>query len=139
MARSEGSLCSQEAKVYADELATLTGLPYRQNLDYIRFLEKLLVYRVTESVCENATAEDDKPITTVEIPLIGKLIIKPVTFHKTHRLTDRPSLHFKYEFEPLSGFKKHICDAYLYKECQLPTEFAEMYGQKLSDIFEEGE
>lgn len=139
MARSEGSLCSKEAKAYADELTTLTGLPYKQNLDYIRFIERLLVYRITEEICENVTEEDDKPVTTVEIPLIGKLIIRPVTFHKSHRLTDKPSLHFEFDFEPLSGFKKHLCDAYTYRECQLPIEFAEMYGQKLSDIFEEGE
>jgi hypothetical protein len=139
MARSEGSLCSKEAKVYAEELETLTGLPYRQNLDYIRFLERLFIYRVTEQICNNVNTDDDKPITTIEIPLVGKLIIKPILFHKTHRLTNKSSLHFEYEFEPLSGFKKHLCDAYLLKTCKLPTEFAELYGLKLSEIYEKGD
>lgn len=139
MARSQGSLCSDESKTLAEELETLTGLPYKQNLDYIRFMERLLIYRVTEQVCEKSAEFDCKPITEVELPLIGKLIIKPVTFHKTHRLTEKPSLHFEYEFVPLSGFKKHLCDAYMYQECALPTEFAEMYGQKLNKMFEESE
>jgi hypothetical protein len=139
MARSEGSLCSTESKVLAEELQTLTGLPYKQNLDYIRFMEKLLMYRVTEQVCENTNEYGDKPVTKIEIPLLGTLTIKPVLFHKTHRLTEKPSLHFEYEFQPLSGFKKHLCDAYISHECSLPTEFAEMYGQKLNTIFKEGE
>ena len=139
MARCEGSLCSKEAKVYADELTTLTGLPYKQNLDYLRFLERLLVYRITEQICNENAKEEDLPITTVELPLLGKLIIKPILFHKTHRLTNKSSLHFEFEFEPLSGFKKHLCDAYTIKECQLPTDFADMYGEKLSDIYERGD
>ena len=77
------------------------------------------------------------PSVKVEIPLLGNLIIKPVVFHKSHRLTDKPSLHFEYEFEPLSGFKKHILDAYTTKECALPVEFAEEYGQKLVNIYKE--
>lgn len=136
MARSEGSLCSNEAKDYAQEIAQISGLPYRQNLDYLRFIEKLVTYRITEQVREN-TKDDTLPIVEVEIPLLGNLIIKPVVFHKSHRLTDKPSLHFEYEFEPLSGFKKHILDAYTIKECDLPIEFAKEYGQKLIDIYEE--
>lgn len=136
MARSEGSLCSSEAKDYAQEIAQISGLPYKQNLDYLRFIEKLLTYRVTEQVREH-TNEDNLPIVEVEIPLLGNLIIKPVVFHKSHRLTDKPSLHFEYEFEPLSGFKKHILDAYTIKECDLPIEFAKEYGQKLINIYEE--
>jgi len=137
MARSEGSLCSQEAKDFSEEISQLSGLPYKQNLDYLRFIEKLLAYRVTEQVREFATTEDPMPATHIELPLIGNLTIKPVVFHKSHRLTDKPSLHFEYTFEPLSGFKKHILDAYMLKECNLPIEFAKEYGQKLVDIYEE--
>lgn len=137
MARSEGSLCSPEAKDYAAEIAQLSGMPYKQNLDYLRFIEKLVTYRITEQVRENTKSETDLPIVEVEIPLIGNLIIKPVVFHKSHRLTDKPSLHFEYEFEPLSGFKQHIINAYTTKECDLPTEFAKEYGQKLIHIYEE--
>ena len=136
MARSEGSLCSTEAKNYATEIAQLSGLPYKQNLDYLRFIEKLLTYRITEQVREHTLKETDLPIVEIEIPLIGNLVIKPVVFHKSHRLTDKPSLHFEYEFEPLSGFKQHLINAYTSKECELPTEFAKEYGQKLIEIYE---
>lgn len=139
MSRSSGSLCSQEAKSFAEELATLTGMSYRQNLDYIRFIEQLMSFRICEQVRDYAFREDNsKPTAVVEIPLIGKLTIKPVIFHKAHRLTDKPSLHFEFIFTPMSGFKKHILDAYTLGECTLPTEFANMYGDTLADIYTEG-
>lgn len=137
MARSEGSLCSQEAKDIATEIATISGLPYRQNLDYLRFIEKLLTYRITEQVRELSTDDLTMPSVEVEIPLIGILKITPIVFHKSHRLTNTPSLHFDFEFEPLSGFKRHLLDAYITKECALPTDFAKEYGQKLADIYKE--
>lgn len=137
MARSEGSLCSPEAKDYAAEITQLSGLPYKQNLDYLRFIEKLIIYRVTEQVRAHNDDNDSLPIIEVEIPLIGNLIVKPTVFHKSHRLTDKPSLHFEYSFEPLSGFKQHIINAYTTKECDLPVEFAKEYGQKLINLYEE--
>lgn len=136
MARLSGSLCSEEAKDVSAELSQLSGLPYRQNLDYLRFIEKLVVYRIAEQVRENSHG-NDLPEVTVEIPLIGNLTIKPIVFHKAHRLTDKPSLHFEYVFEPLSGFKKGILSAFLNKESDLPTEFAQKYGEKLSKLYEE--
>lgn len=137
MARSEGSLCSQEAKNYASEITQLSGLPYKQNLDYLRFIEKLVTYRITEQVRESSKGDTDLPIVEVELPLLGNLIIKPVVFHKSHRLTEKPSLHFEYTFEPLSGFKQHILNAYTSKECDLPVDFINEYGQKLVRIYEE--
>lgn len=137
MARSEGSLCSKEAKNFADEITTLSGMPYRQNLDYLRLIEKLLVYRITEQVRNNTSQGVEMPSVEVELPLLGILTIKPVVFHKSHRLTDKPSLHFEYDFKPLSGFKKHILTAYLTNECDLPTEFAKDYGKRLADIYRE--
>lgn len=138
MARSEGSLCSQEAKDFAQEITTLSGLPYKQNLDYLRLIEKLLIYRLVEQVRELST-DTELPSTIVEIPLVGNLIIKPVVFHKSHRLTDKPSLHFEYEFEPLSGFKRHLMDAYITKECELPMDFSKSYGQHLANIYKNDE
>lgn len=137
MARSEGSLCSQESKEFAAEIETISGLPYRQNLDYLRFIEKLITYRVTEQVRELSSDDNTMPVVEVEIPLLGILRISPIVFHKSHRLTNTPSLHFDFEFEPLSGFKRHLLDAYMTKECVLPTDFAKEYGQKLADIYKE--
>ena len=49
------------------------------------------------------------------------------------------SLHFEYEFEPLSGFKRHLMDAYITKECELPTDFSKSYGQHLANIYKNDE
>ena len=136
MARSEGSLCSTEAKNFADEITTLSGLSYKQNLEYLRLIEQLIVYRINEQVRSQNGVEDLTPVT-VEIPLIGTLSIQPVIFHKSHRLTDKPSYHFEFDFEPLSGFKKHILDAYTLNECELPTNFAKLYGQQLADLYKD--
>lgn len=133
MARSRGSLCSAEAKDYAHEIETLSGMSYRQNLDYLRFIEKLVAYRISEQVREKPESKDK--VVEVEIPLIGNLIIKPIVFHKAHRLTNTPSYHFEFEFEPLSGFKKHILDAYTMGESEIPTDFAKMYGEKLAELY----
>lgn len=136
MARSEGSLCSKEAKEVATEIVTMSGMPYKQNLDYLRFIEQALVYRINEQIREQKfDNNNDLPPVEIEIPLIGKLKIKPVIFHKSHRLTDEPSYHFEMDFTPLSGFKKHILDAYTLNECELPTNFAKMYGKKLADLY----
>lgn len=142
MSRSEGSLCSHEAKCFADEITTISGLPYKQNLDYLRLIEKLIIYRVVESVRETCTSNEitsntNLPPVQIELPLIGILTVKPVIFHEQHRLTNKPSLHFEYVFEPLSGFKRHLMDAYLTRECEIPMEFSNMYGQKLVDLYKE--
>ena len=142
MSRSAGSLCSKEAKDFADEITTLSGLPYKQNLDYLRLIEKLIIYRVVEQVRECCNFEEinnttSLPPVIIELPLIGNLIIKPVVFHEQHRLTNKPSLHFEYEFEPLSGFRRHLMDAYLTRECEIPMEFSEMYGQKLVNLYKD--
>lgn len=139
MARSEGSLCSKESKSFSEEIALLSDLPYKQNLDYLRLIEELIVYRIAEQVRESKCEDNQNPAVVIEIPLIGNLTIKPVIFHKSHRLTDKPSIHFEYTFKPLSGFKKHVLEVYTTGECELPTKFAKQYGQKLVSLYKEGE
>lgn len=140
MSRSSGSICSGEAKDISAEITEISGLPYKQNLDYLRLIEQLITFRICEQIrCSKYSLNQDnecaKPTVVVEIPLLGTLQIKPIVFHKTHRLTNKASLHFEFKFEPLSGFKKHILDAYATGECAFPTEFANMYGKKLVDIY----
>ena len=135
MARSVGSLSTTEAKDMAKELEVLTGLPYKQNLDYLRFIEMLISYRLSEQLlsCDNKL----KKTCSVEIPLIGVLTITPKIFHKNHHLTDKFSLHFDFKFTPTSAFKKSILTAYQTGECELPLEFSKKYGQYLSDVYED--
>lgn len=138
MARSTGSQSSKEAKQLSQELVVLSGIPYKQNFDYLRFIEMLLCYRIAESIRQhNSVLVGNKPNVTVEIPLIGKLTIKPTVFHKAHRLTNNQSIHFEYEFKPSSGFKSDIAKAFELGESSLPLVFTELYGQKLRDYYDD--
>lgn len=136
MARYAGSSSSKEAKDIALELEQLGGNTYKYNLDYLRLVELLLAYRIVEQVCdyENDLPIEDK-VCKVEIPLIGKLTITPRKFHDKHRLTDEPSLHFDFDFKPTSGFKADILKAYVHKENELQNVLAEIYGQRLQDLY----
>lgn len=138
MARSVGSMSSKEAKLISDELVTLSGTSYKQNFDYLRFIEMLLCYRISESVRKNGLSPKGlKPDVTIEIPLIGNLTIKPTVFHRTHRLTNEQSIHFEYEFKPTSCFKTDISKAYETGESDIPIIFTQLYGEKLKDYYNE--
>lgn len=136
MGRSKGSSSTKEAKNIAHELEQLTNIPNKYNLDSLRLSELLLCYRVAEEVCRY---NDDEPvenkITQIEIPLIGNLTIKPRIFHEKHRLTDEPSIHFDFTFEPTNRFKADIMKAYMNKETDLTDIFSSIYGDRLRDLY----
>jgi hypothetical protein len=94
------------------------------------------VYRVAERICEFPEDADieDKDVT-VEIPLIGNLTISPRKFHAQHRLTNEPSLHFNFRFEPLSCFKSDLLKAYSEKSTDLTTMAANLYSERLKELY----
>jgi hypothetical protein len=136
MSRSKGSASSTEAKTISKELEQLSGRPYKNNFDYLRLIELLIVYRVAERICEFPEDADieDKDVT-VEIPLIGNLTISPRKFHAQHRLTNEPSLHFNFRFEPLSCFKSDLLKAYSEKSTDLTTMAANLYSERLKELY----
>jgi hypothetical protein len=136
MSRSKGSASSTEAKTISKELEQLSGKPYKNNFDYLRLIELLIVYRVAERICEFPEDADieDKDVT-VEIPLIGNLTISPRKFHAQHRLTNEPSLHFNFRFEPLSCFKSDLLKAYSEKSTDLTTMAANLYSERLKELY----
>ena len=105
MARSKRSLSSSEAKEIAKEMQLLFDTKYRDNLNFMRLLEMLLIQRVVEQTCD---FDEDTPIysmaTSIEIPLIGDLKIIPSIFHEVHGTTKKPSYHFSFEFTPSSSW-----------------------------------
>ena len=136
MSRSKGSASSTEAKTISKELGQLSGRPYKNNFDYLRLIELLIVYRVAERICEfpeDADIEDKE--VTVEIPLIGNITISPRKFHAQHRLTNEPSLHFNFHFEPLSCFKSDLLKAYSEKSTDLTTMAANLYSERLKELY----
>ena len=136
MARYSGSSSTKEAKTISDELEQLGGRSYKYNFDYLRLIELLLAYRVAEQVCSyNADSTIEEKTTSVEIPLIGELTIKPRNFHSKHRLTEEPSVHFDFEFKPTSGFKSDIMKAYTDKSSSLTEILSNVYGDRLDQLY----
>jgi hypothetical protein len=136
MARLKGSVSSTEAKVMAREIEQLQGSSYRYNFDFLRLIELIMAYKVTEQVCQFS---EDTPIedrvANVEIPLIGTVTVKPRVFHEKHRLTDEPSLHFDFEFEPTSAFKSDVSMAYAKKNTELAEALSTLYSQRLTELY----
>ena len=136
MARSKGSLSSEQAKEISGEMEKLCGTQYKQNFDYLRMIEMLLCQRILEQVSE--FNEDDDiytKVTSVEIPLIGDIEIHPRVFHESHGVTNRPSIHFDFEFKPSNVFKADVLSAYTKKESPIPEYFSNLYGEELKDIY----
>lgn len=136
MARSKRSLSSSEAKEIAKEMQLLFDTKYKDNLNFMRLLEMLLVQRVVEQTCD---FDENTPIysmaTTIEIPLIGDLKIIPSIFHEVHGTTKKPSYHFSFEFTPSSSFKTDLIQAYTTKDSDIPEYFSSMYGEQLKKIY----
>lgn len=137
MARSKGSLSTEEAKNMAHELEILSDAEYKYNFNYLRLIELLICYRITESVLqfdENTPLEEQ--VVTVELPLLGNLTISPRVFHAQHRLTNEQSLHFDFSFTPTSGFKSDIMRAFMAKETPLTDIFSDLYSERLKDLYD---
>lgn len=136
MSRSRGSLSTAEAKKVSEELSQILGTDYKYNFDILRVLEMLLCQRIQEQVSE---FDEDKPLEEktceVEIPLIGTLTITPSVFHDSHGMTNEPSKHFDFNFKPTSAFKQDVLKAYNNKEPEIGQLFAEMYLEKVHNLY----
>jgi hypothetical protein len=136
MARSVGSLSTTEAKNMSKELEQIIETPYKYNFSILRVVELLICQRVVEQLCkydDNTTLESRQ--TVVEIPLLGDLKISPRYFHEQHRLTDESSIHFNFEFVPTNCFRTDLLKAYLSKESPLADTFANIYGERLKELY----
>lgn len=136
LARSKRSLSSDEAKLMSKEMETLFETKYRDNLDFMRMLEMLLIQRIAEQTCN---FNEDTPVymmsTKVDIPLVGTLKVIPSVFHAVHGTTKQPSYHFEFEFEPSSSFKTDLIKAYTTKESDISYYFSDLYGKELKDLY----
>lgn len=137
LARSKKSLSSTEAKEFAKEMEILDGTKYKDNLNYLRLIEMLMVQRIAEQVCD---FKEDTQVydmaTSVELPLIGEIKIIPRVFHEYHGMTNKPSYHFDFEFIPSSPFKADVVRAYTTKDSEIPEYFSSMYGEALKNLYD---
>lgn len=134
--RRVGTILSPECKNYAKDIENICDVPENINLQYLRLIESLVCQRICEQVQENKKHNEDVPVT-VEIPLIGNLTITPQVWHKHHLKTDKPSIHYNFDFEPLPTFKTHISKIYTSDECSLVSLLSETYAKTIVDMYKE--
>ena len=136
MPRSKGSLSTKQAKEISQEISEVLGTPYKYNFDMMRLMELLLCQRIVEGVTEFPEDADitDKMVT-VEIPLIGDLTIVPEVFHESHGMTNKPSIHFGFEFNPTSAFMQDIKRAYMTHETEMPDLLKAVYTERVQELY----
>lgn len=130
MARSKGDVYTEEAGEIAKELTTFNGIPKNVNLNYLRNIEALIVYRVAEQI---ATGKES-PIS-VEIPLIGTLEITNTVYHTHHYRTGNASNLMSFKFTPTYCFSSHLKKAFATGECNLPEIFADKFGELMAEKY----
>lgn len=134
--RKPGTILSPECKEYAKDIEQLTGVPEYINLQYLRLIESLLCQRISEQVLDSR--KEDKhnfKEISVEIPLIGKLSICPKLWHQSRSTTGKPSVHYKFDFEPFPAFKSHINKIYSGEDCELVSLISSAYSKILVDNY----
>lgn len=135
MARSKGSMSSDEAKEICAELEQLFNTPFKYNFNYLRMIELLVVQRITEQVCKFPEGTPTYALRTkVEIPLFGTLEIIPEV---TTRAEDKEpkGLHLNFSFSPSSGFKADVLKSYSERNSDIPDVFADIYGERLQELY----
>lgn len=130
--RKVGTILSPECKTYAKDIQDITGVDEYINLQYLRLIENLVCQRICEQIVENKKAEVTLEPVSVEIPLIGNLIITPVL---NNNKSDN-SLSFMYAFEPLTTFKKHIQSMYSTNNCEIISLLSDNYSKQLVETYE---
>ena len=130
--RKVGTILSPECKSYAKDIQDITGVDEYINLQYLRLIENLVCHRICENVLENKKAEVALEPVTVEIPLIGNLVITPVLSTNKNDTT----LSFMFGFNPLPTFKKHIQSIYSTNNCELISLLSDDYAKKLVETYE---
>ena len=135
MGRSKGSLSTPTANEMSKEMEALGCKDSKYGIHYMRMIELLVCYRIAEEVCKNGKESVLENGVTVEIPLFGNLTIKPRQFHKVHRMSDEPSMHFDYTFSPSSGFKVDLLRIFSYENFDIADVFSTLYSDRLKEIY----
>ena len=132
--RKVGTILSPECKSYAKDIETICEVPEYIGLQLLRLISSLVCQRISEQVQENKKNGIEKSVN-VEIPLLGNLIITPQIWHKHHLKTDKPSVHFNFEFKPLPTFKTQVSKIYNNDECELITLLSKEYAKILVETY----
>lgn len=124
--RKIGTILSPECKVYAKDISEITGVDEYINLQYLRLIENLVCQRICEEVLTIKKEDRAFDPISVEIPLMGNLIIT--------QQQDSNKL-FTFEFDPLPTFKKHVQNIYNNNSCELISLLSDIYAKKLVETY----
>jgi hypothetical protein len=130
--RKLGTILSPECKSYAKDIQDITGVDEYINLQYLRLIENLVCQRICEKVLDNKKEELLFEPITVEIPLIGNLIIIPVK----NTNGKGGNMSFNFSFELLVTFRKHIQKIYNTNDCELISLLSENYSKQLTETYD---
>ena len=116
------------SKDIAEDLLLINGLPNKINLEYIKSVQQLIIYRI----CEQRLS--GKKTVTIEIPNIGLLTIN---FENVKSELDIKPSNLKYSFEPTKGFSEDVARAFNNDGFELPEMLANKYGQRILNKYNE--
>lgn len=128
MATKTGRPDTRFSKDIAEDLSLINGLPNKINLEYIRSVQQLIIYRI----CEQRLS--GKKTISVEIPNIGLLTIN---FENVKSELDIKPNNLRYSFEPTKGFSEDVARAFNNDGFELPEMLANKYGQRILNKYSE--
>lgn len=120
---------TRSAKNIAEDLSLINGLPNKINLDYIKNIEQLLIYRI----CEQRLS--GKKSVIIDLPLVGTLTISIRNDVKSELNLKPKDLVF--EFNPLDSFSRDTARAFNNEGFELPEMIANRYGDRILKVYNE--
>lgn len=135
--RKIGTILSPECKSYAKDIETISEIPANIALQLLRLIESIVCQRLLEKFQESKRNNNELESISVEIPLMGNLIVTPQIWHKHHLKTDKPSIHFDFAFEPFTSFKNHISKIYNEDTCELISLLSKEYAEILVKTYKD--
>ena len=115
------------SKDIAEDLSLLNGLPNKINLEYIRNVQQLIMYRI----CEQRLI--GRKTVSVEIPMLGMLTISTKDTI-TSNINIKPS-DLVYSFEPTKQFNQCVAQAFNNEGFDLPEMLASKYGDRILKVY----
>lgn len=115
------------SKDIAEDLSLINGLPNKINLEYIRNVQQLIMYRI----CEQRLI--GRKTVSVEIPMLGMLTIS-IKDTVTSDINIKPS-DLVYSFEPTKQFNQCVAQAFNNEGFDLPEMLASKYGDRILKVY----
>lgn len=113
----------KETRATAEDLSILLGVPTSTTEEFLKVLENLIIHRLVE-VLSDSESED----VAIELPYLGSLVI-----------SDPKKKYPDISFVPRKAFYRKIKDACQSLKSPLTSQIGVALGQKLVQIFEEGD